>query len=175
MILKSSQSQYCSPEPKPWLDFPLKICLRRGQVPPSGWGVRGGKEMGDVKGEGSGFGSVTCLCLRSCLLDFTPLNQTPPSPPSPVCAELRPRGLLSMSHRQGVRRSCNWNMDYMNNEPASTASTRKGRSGLWDDNEQKIQIRDTGVIYMWTPAVAFDAVMLSLSLGTGLFLVLSSL
>lgn len=55
---------------------------------------------------------------------FHPPNQTPPPPPSPACTEPRPGGLLSMSHRQGVRRSCNWNMDYMNNEPDSTRKTR---------------------------------------------------
>lgn len=56
--------------------------------------------------------------------------------------------LLSTSHRQSVRRSCNWNTDYMNNEPQTTRMTRNRDQGPRDDNEQTILIRDTVFIFV---------------------------
>lgn len=108
------------------------------QVTPSGGGQDGkGKEQKADKSrrEGCGFVSIACfLCLWLFAgAGFPPLpppsNQPPAPPPSPARAELSPGGLLSASRRQGVRRSCNWNTNYMNNEPETTAMTRNRDQG----------------------------------------------
>lgn len=124
-----------------WI-FRSKKRLRISQVPPKGLGWRRKKKStgwsGERAGEGGGCGlvSITCLCLSSCLLGaqsphFTLLIKPPPPPqPGPDWTELSPGGLLSTSHRQGGRRSCNWNTDYMNNEPQTTIMTRKRDQGL---------------------------------------------
>lgn len=61
---------------------------------------------------------------------FTLLINPPIPPPSPFWTDPSPGGLLSTSHRQGVRWDCNWNTDYMNNEPETTRMARNRDRGL---------------------------------------------
>lgn len=52
----------------------------------------------------------------------TAINPPPPLP-GPGPAERRPGGALGEPRRRGVRRSCDWNTDYMNNETETTRKT----------------------------------------------------
>lgn len=106
------------------------------QVPPSGGGGGDGEEEKKRRmrreEEDLGLPPSPAFVSSSCLLmQRLPISSSQSTPhllhPAP---EPSPGGFLSTSHRQGVRRNCNWNTDYMNNEPETTRMTRNRDQGL---------------------------------------------
>lgn len=135
-MLNSPQSPYFTNALKPWLDFLLNKTSHDKSGASLGWGWWGwrGRKKRRMRREEEDLGlpPSPAFVSSSCLLmQRLPISSSQSTPhllhPAP---EPSPGGFLSTSHRQGVRRNCNWNTDYMNNEPETTRMTRNRDQGL---------------------------------------------
>lgn len=122
-MLNSPQSPYFTPALKPQLDFPLKKTSQNKSGAALGVGMEREKMEDEVRKEEQDVGlspSHACLLFAGA--------EAPPTPPAQFLHPALP--YLVRHSRQGVRRSCNWNTDYMNNEPETTRMSRNRDQGL---------------------------------------------